>query len=99
MLEPKMDDDGYPTEETLRVIREWPWQDGNALFDYLAAAWIYDNYRDPDVGDGTATFSTGGWSGHEDMIDAAAENRMWWTMHWHSSTRGGHYVFKRTEAK
>lgn len=38
-------------------------------------------------------FSTGGWSGHEEMIEEL--KRTWfWTMFWESSRRGGHYVFE-----
>jgi len=95
---PTMDPDGYPTEETLQKVREWPCTGddvGDGLFDYLADAWRYDDYYNLDAGDGQATFSTGGWSGHESLINAACQNFIWWSLHWVSTTRGGHYVFER----
>ena len=42
--------------------------------------------------------STGGWSGHEDVISALRDNLMFWMLSWVSSTRGGHYVFETREA-
>lgn len=41
--------------------------------------------------------STGGWSGNEEIISAMEERTLLpmdlWTTTWHSTTRGGHYVF------
>jgi hypothetical protein len=93
--EPTFDADGYPTDETLQVIREWPYADGNALLEYLARVWYYPERAMTDEGDGRVGFATGGWSGNESLIRAAQENRMWWLLHWYSTTRGGWYVFMR----
>lgn len=42
-LEPSFDMNGYPTEETLEVIREWPWNAGNQeLMAYIRKAWRYE---------------------------------------------------------
>ena len=97
MTEPTFDRDGYPTDETLTAIREWPWKDGDALLAYLAQAWYYPDWAMMPEDEGRVGFATGGWSGNESLIRAAMENRMWWTLHWWSSTRGGKYVFTKRE--
>lgn len=38
--------------------------------------------------------STGGWSGHEDLIDALRQARGFWALCFWSERRGGHYVFE-----
>lgn len=40
------------------------------------------------------TFSTGGWSGNEDLIRAMEQNWMIWSLTWVQSRRGGHYIFE-----
>lgn len=43
------------------------------------------------------TIHTCGWSECEEFIDKfQKENPIWWMLHWYSTTRGGHYVFKKT---
>lgn len=93
-----LDDDGYPTEETLETIRTWK---GNYrdLLENIEEIWTYKDYWSTD---GIATtprpniyaISTGGWSGNEDIIGALADNTMFWLMCLVSYTRGGHYVFE-----
>lgn len=87
-----MDDNGYPTEDELKRIREWPANDLTGLFDYLRDLWAYPTYF---KGDGPRyEISTGGWSGNESLIDALQENRAAWLLSWQSSERGGHFVFE-----
>lgn len=38
--------------------------------------------------------STGGWSGHEDLIEALRQATGFWALCFWSERRGGHYVFE-----
>ena len=38
-------------------------------------------------------YSTGGWSGHEEIIDEL-EKTWFWMFCWEQSRRGGHYIFE-----
>lgn len=38
-------------------------------------------------------YSTGGWSGHEELI-AELEQTWFWVFCWEQSRRGGHYIFE-----
>ncbi len=97
MTEPTFDKDGYPTEETLKAIREWPTgnEDHQRLLNFCLFAW------DEHVGSWDSTdagvaysLSTGGWSGNESIIEAMQSNIAFWHRYWKSTTRGGHYVFE-----
>ena len=102
-----MDENGYPLEETLQRVREWPVEDNHGLFLHLKALWrYYDYFTGPalegDEHGGTVTrwyISTGGWSGHEELIAALRENTMVWAMCWEQSRRGGHYIFDEWEPR
>jgi hypothetical protein len=107
MPEPTMDAQGYPTDETLRMIREWPierFSDCEALLEFVGRAWWH-----PEMFQRTArrrrphpsllprhrwTVSTGGWSGNESLIDALEAHETFWHMCWESSRRGGHFEFE-----
>ena len=109
MLE--LDQDGYPTPETLRIITEWPFKtfsDYDRLLEEIEQVWRWHDYfkrgplrkpRFPGAKDRRRTWkvSTGGWSGHEDMIAALQDNHMFWAICWLSSRRGGHYEFETRE--
>lgn len=91
--EPAFDDEGYPTDATLEIIRVWPYQDFSSLFVFVQKAWRYQDYfitLDSDF----FQLSTGGWSGNEDIIRKLQENRMFWSLCWESSRRGGHHEFR-----
>lgn len=92
MTEPEFDNEGYPTEETLKAIREWPSNDHAGLLKFCLAAWEVKEYFLP-VGDSWRV-STGGWSGNEAIIEAMQANIAFWHQYWKQSTRGGHYVFE-----
>lgn len=92
MLEPTFDKDGYPTDETLQAIREWPYGDMPGLFEFIRQAWEYEDMA-WEENDGIYKISTCGWSGNESLIDALGDNFVAWMQCWYSSTRGGHYVF------
>lgn len=96
----ELDDDGYPTEETLRQIREAPTLKREDCITLLAAVrevWSYaDGYWEQE-GD-VYRLSTAGWSGNEDIIGALQDNHAFWVLHWLSSRRGGHFEFQLREA-
>jgi len=94
---PESDSDGYPTEETLKYIREWPVSpvapkaNFEELLEFCMEAWKYEEYTFKK--NGQYIFQTGGWSGNEDIISSMRKNRIFWMFTWYSSRRGGHYKF------
>lgn len=93
---PEFDFHGYPTDRTLATIREWEAGDCAGLLNFVISAWRYPDYvsRSKDEDGDMLHLSTGGWSGNEDLIAAMEENAVWWVLHWWSSRRGGHHVFR-----
>lgn len=89
---------GYPTESALQAVRDWNPTDGRGLLAFLRSIWWHPAAI-TEGEDGTWSVSTVGWSGNEDLINALMDNHIWWTLHWESSRRGGHYVFKVRELK
>jgi hypothetical protein len=88
-----MDKDGYPEEQELDKIREWSANDYYGLMEYVRERWYCGDIYFRQVLD-TFYLSTVGWSGNEDIVAAIQENvNYWWMFHWHSSRRGGHYIF------
>jgi len=88
--------DNYPTEDELKRLREWDFNDMRGWFDFAKSVgnyWPDDHYWTEEP-DGTIHVSTGGWSGNEDIIDAMSENFICWTQCWQVHRRGGHYEFK-----
>jgi hypothetical protein len=83
--------DGYPEEHEL-VALSMMGVDWETTVDYLKRLWRWDNYI--FVNQDEMSLSTGGWSGHEEIIEALKKST-WWKMYWYSSRRGGHYIFKR----
>ena len=98
------DEDGYPTEECLDIIKNWHWSDPVGWFAFIKEYWWA-----PDFGwhesDEPHEFrkdrmvhqyrlSTGGWSGNESIIRAMEQNRSMWHLNWVQSRRGGHYIFE-----
>lgn len=103
---PELDDEGYPTEETLEVLRKWPIPEWEAALDFIAAAWYWPDLVSRDVSaeefvvlhgephDKFLRCVTGGWSGNEDLIGAFQEHFIGWSMTWRLSSCGGLHIFK-----
>jgi hypothetical protein len=92
-----LDDDGYPEEDELKQIAEWPYTDIAGLLEFAQPMWSYPD-RWWTEGD-ALHLSTGGWSGNEILVGAMQENRMFWAICWISSRRGGHYSFDLSRIK
>ena len=105
--EPTFDADHYPTDETLRLIREWSIDSMQAAadaMDFAGKAWAYskqwemeERWDDPDWPSHPKRvyrFSTGGWSGNESIVSAIEENQMLQILGAWSWRRGGHYEYR-----
>ena len=103
---PTFDSDGYPTEETLRRIEEWPYEGGfSSLMEYVAEAWKWGDLTqrpslieplfDPDYEDDGKWWcgATGGWSGNESLEGALGRNFMFTALCWSASVRGGYVEY------
>jgi hypothetical protein len=102
-----MDEDGYPSEETLERIRTWEIKGDasvTALMEFVHSLWAYESWGwhkekrriRPWPGAQLVRryrISTAGWSGNESLIDAMETNQVFWMMSWYSIRRGGHYEF------
>lgn len=94
MKHPTFDEYGYPTEETLQAIREWPYTDAQGLMGYCREAWSH--YGAWECSGRTIRIHTGGWSGNESIVEALGAN-FFWALYWVSSRRGGHYELELPE--
>lgn len=102
-----MDEDGYPTDAALDVIRLWHWSDAKNWFKFIENLWVYRDWGwkekdEPHDRNKEKTIkryyvSTAGWSGNEDIIRAMQDNGMMWHLNWVQSRRGGHYIFELRE--
>lgn len=105
--EDPLDEDGYPSEQALKVIELWPlWEPGagRACFDFIKSIWHLKSWgwHEGDAPDDlhkdkmvyTYEISTAGWSGNESIIAAMQRNWLLWSCHWVQSRRGGHYTFE-----
>jgi len=89
-----IDEDSYPTEECLEHLETCPAAEALAIL--CENWWPFDGMGVAHGGDDDGYFlrlATGGWSGNEDMIDAAMKNPMV-RLQWRLSARGGLYVFE-----
>jgi hypothetical protein len=87
-------DDGYPTEAALECVRKWSYKDPAGMLAFVRSLWAYAECGYWSQQDAIYEVSTAGWSGNEDLIGAMRANRMFWTLCWLSSRRGGHYEFE-----
>ena len=98
MIEPTYDKDGCPTDETLKSITEWPFDDPAGWLTFCRDSWdeFYGKVR-WDLLPGClihAEFITGGWSNNEVVVSAMRKNFMLWSRCWVSSHRGGLDIFE-----
>lgn len=92
----ELDEEGYPTEETLQAIRDWPIGHYRQLLEYVRRTWYYPDrvwilQTLPTL---RYALSTGGWSGNEELLGALEENRVFWGTCWFLSQRGGYHEFE-----
>ncbi len=84
----------YPSEEELNRIRNWnAITDARGLIDFVASVWNCDYGAYRTYAGHAFQLITGGWSGNESLIDALSDNRMFWSVYWKQSNRGGSYYF------
>ena len=101
-----MDNEGYPTKQELKAIKNWDKNDFLGLIEYVRQRWNWAvtacqtrwEKASKTGADKRAVLHwelhTGGWSGNESLINALLENKMFCMMWYYSWERGGHYVFK-----
>ena len=97
------DRDGYPTDEELAKVRDWPSDDPVGWLAYIKTLWWAPEWGWSEQSDSTwdvsvpicrYSISTGGWSGNELILHAMRETRTLWQRTWVQHRRGGHYVFE-----
>lgn len=108
MDSPTFTPDGYPTDETLQAIREWPHTDFRGLILFAKEAfeggrscgWFENRTGKAEIAfcdyedDGNWwCCATGGWSGCESVIAALQDNAFFWFCCWRASLRGGYFEF------
>lgn len=95
---PTFDKDGYPSDETLELIKKWPFETIKEVIPFIAEAWHYPDMA-KEVRPGLWTFATGGWSGNECLFDSLTQNYIGsGRLHWNSLyLPGGLHVIALTE--
>jgi hypothetical protein len=85
----------YPSEAFLKWIKSYDvLKDGPCdLIRAIKAEWQYSDYIRWYPKTKTLKISTGGWSGHEEILQALCENFVFWGF-WVASLRGGHFTFR-----
>lgn len=69
-------------EEVLRTIRDWPVDDPEGLLRFIGEHWRWNDYWAER--DGLWVFVTGGWSEHEDMLEALYRSKVWHMLAWYA---------------
>ena len=97
----EVDEDGYPTDETLEIIKHWNYKEHYFELMEFIAEYFNSGYGRCELRtiDNTFEVVTGGWSGNESIISALKSNTLFWLTCWKSSKRGGYYEFDRTGLK
>lgn len=109
MYEDLLDEDGYPTEAALEIVRIWHWSDSSGWFKFIKSIWYIpdwgwreseaDHEYKKDEKVYVYNISTAGWSGNESVIREMQKCDMMWHLNWVQSRRGGHYIFELREFK
>jgi len=97
-----MDEDGYPTDDELKTIRDWDFAKNSVqdFLDFIHSCWHWADgpgwYGYDLTGKRILRLElhTGGWSGNEEVIVAMKNNGIFWLICWEKSVRGGHYYFR-----
>lgn len=101
-----LDEDGYPTDAALDVIKLWHFTDARGWFKFIENLWMHRDWswKEKDEPHDYKNkivrryyVSTTGWSGNESIIHAMQKNHMMWDFNWLESRRGGHYIFELRE--
>jgi len=107
-----VNDDGYPTDDALEIIKLWHWDDARGWFKFIESLWAYHGWGwkekdEPHEWEDLKQYkdktvhryyiSTAGWSGNESIIRAMQKNDFMWHLNWVQSRRGGHYIFELRE--
>lgn len=107
-----VDDDGYPTDDALEIVKLWHWDDARGWFKFIESLWAYHDWGwkekdEPHEWEYHKQYkdkivhryyiSTAGWSGNESIIRAMQDNDFMWYLNWVQSRRGGHYIFELRE--
>lgn len=102
-------EENYPTEAALERVRTWDIRsqaDLEALWSFARDLWVYEDRFVPfELGQETGEarwllddvdwyVSTGGWSGHEDVIGALKGNVLFWMFCFRLHRVGGHFWFR-----
>lgn len=96
MSQAQLDEDGYPTEDTIYIIEKWKATTDPLSFKLLLEFIepIFEKYGTINkLENGFTSINTGGWSGCEEAINAMNSNYMFWSFCWQLSKRGGYYEF------
>ena len=93
-----LDADNYPDEASLKQIREYDLLE-QPFSGLLQLLWENTNWADRQIfmrGKHVIhlTYSTGGWSGNENVVDALRANILFWGLCWERTDAGGHYYFR-----
>jgi hypothetical protein len=86
----ELDSDGYPTDESLLRIENYTGSHTKLMSEI---AFLFGGYGRCEFEGDLWKIATGGWSGCESVIAALKTNRVFWTMSWQLSRRGGYYEF------
>ena len=92
------DGDSYPTNKTLKAIRNWPYDKAEELFIKIQKHWFVgeDYCHNDDSAPGCWRISSAGWSGNESCLAEMERNHMLWMQIFVCHRNGGHYVFSST---
>ena len=109
---PTFDEDGYPSDETLRDISYWYTFNGYTPKEFLQfcegafnknyGSWqIVKNFNNDLLNDkpfDALRIATGGWSGNESII-FQMEKTIFWSVLWRASVCGGLFILDADKAK